>query len=72
MDFEGDLTGIVKFFNKESGYGFILLGEESEVFFHVSNVEPAHRPLYKNEIVRFKIVHGVKGLMAVEVKRSDK
>lgn len=33
------LTGKIKFFKKEGGWGFITSSEGEDLFFHVSNIE---------------------------------
>lgn len=48
-------TGIIKFFNQEKGFGFIIPDDRSgDVFFHVSVVQSPH-PLRGGQKVSYEI-----------------
>ena len=58
--------GIVKFFNEEKGFGFIIETDtQKEFFVHVSNLINEIR---KNDIVTFEIKQDKRGPVAVDVK----
>ena len=59
-------TGIVKFFSKEKGYGFIEQDSGSDLFVHVNDVNGAS--LQEGDSVEFEIGEGKKGPCAKEVK----
>lgn len=62
--------GIVSFFHVRRGFGRIRTDSNPEGFFvHFSAVEEAAQILIPNELVRFRIVQGEKGLMAASVRR---
>lgn len=59
-------TGIVKFFNRQKGYGFIESQNTSkDVFVHATNLEDNIR---KGDQVAFELNYGTKGLEATNVK----
>jgi CspA family cold shock protein len=61
-------TGIVKFFNKTKGFGFIKNNEDGkEYFVHVSGLVDQ---INDNDEVIFDLQEGRKGLNAVNVKKS--
>lgn len=62
------LTGIVKFFNNQRGFGFIEV-ENQDYFVHVTDVDGDM--LLGGEDVSFKPVQGHKGLQAIEVQRTN-
>ncbi len=66
-------TGIVKWFSRVRGYGFIQPDDGSEdVFVHFSVIEgDGYRNLYENERVRFQIEDTPKGPQAVAVSRIE-
>ena len=58
--------GVVKFFNEDKGFGFIIEnGTKNSLFFHVNNLLD---PVTDNDKVYFKAENGPKGLVAVEVR----
>jgi cold shock CspA family protein len=62
--------GRVEFYNESKGFGFIQERETREkYFFHVNGTL---EEVYENDKVEFEIEKGLKGLNAVNVKRSGK
>ena len=62
-------TGVVKFFNTEKGYGFIIDSEtEESVFVHINNLDG---PVRENDQVMFEVEMGPKGANAVNVKMVE-
>ena len=58
--------GIVKFFNKSKGFGFIIDDEsKTEYFVHVTGLIDE---INENDAVEFELQEGRKGLNAVNVK----
>ena len=61
-----ELTGVVKFFNNEKGFGFIKENETNEEFFvHVTGLEDK---IFENDEVSFDLIEGKKGQNAVNVR----
>lgn len=67
------MTGVVKWFNSQKGYGFISPDDGSEdVFAHYRNiVGTGHRNLEEGQHVEFAVEQGPKGLSAVEIAPID-
>jgi len=64
------LTGVVKWFNSQKGYGFIEREGGPDVFVHYSAVVGAGwRNLEEGERVEFAITDGPKGPQASEVTK---
>ena len=65
------VTGIVKWYNQEKGYGFISCNEGDDVFVHHSQVKENgnDKDLHEGENVSFSITHGPKGPMAANVQK---
>lgn len=63
------VTGKVKMFNKEKGFGFINMeGEERDIFFHYSQiVQDGFKTVEADQMVEFELVEGDKGLQARDV-----
>jgi cold shock protein len=63
------VTGTVKWFNAEKGFGFIAQPEGGDVFVHHSAIQMSgYRALEEGQKVEFEVQHGPKGLMATNVK----
>lgn len=63
------ITGTVKFFNAEKGYGFITREGGKDVFVHFSNiVGTGYKSLNEGDKVEFDIVPGRKGDEANNVR----
>ncbi len=67
------ITGVVKWFNNEKGYGFISCSNGDEVFVHHSNIKEKgpNKDLHEGESVSFNIQQGEKGPMAVNVQKLN-
>ncbi len=60
--------GIVKWFNINKGYGFIIRDSGGEVFVHFRSIRGSgHRTLREGQRVKFASVDGEKGLQAEDV-----
>ena len=56
------VTGTVKFFNTEKGYGFISREDGDDVFVHFSNIEgDGFKNLEEGQTVEFEVGEGRKG-----------
>jgi CspA family cold shock protein len=65
------LTGVVKWFNSQKGYGFIEREGGPDVFVHYSAITgEGWRNLEEGEQVEFSITEGPKGPQASEVVKS--
>lgn len=63
------VTGTVKFFNTEKGYGFISIEDGDDVFVHFSNIEgDGFKNLEEGQTVEFELGDGRKGLEAQNVR----
>lgn len=66
------VTGTVKWFNSEKGYGFISREGGKDVFVHYSSLEGSgFRNLAEGEAVEFEIEDSPKGPQAANVKKVD-
>lgn len=63
------ITGTVKWFSAEKGFGFIVREGESDVFVHHTAIaEEGYRTLEEGQKVEFSIQPSEKGVQAREVK----
>jgi cold shock protein len=66
------VTGTVKWFNSEKGYGFISREGGKDVFVHYSSLEGSgFRNLAEGETVEFEIEDSPKGPQAAKVKKVN-
>ena len=65
-----EITGIVKWYDREKGYGFISDEGGNEIFVHFSalNME-GFKELKDGEKVEFEVIDGEKGPQASNVSR---
>ncbi len=62
------ITGKVKWFNNEKGYGFILKENYDDIFVHYSAIlDEGFKTLVEGEVVQFDLIVGEKGLQAQNV-----
>lgn len=65
------MTGKVKWFNAEKGYGFIEREEGGDVFVHFSAIQAeGYKTLEEGQEVEFEVVQGAKGPQAANVTRA--
>lgn len=63
------ITGTVKWFNNEKGYGFIVDEEGNDIFVHYSVIKrQGFRSLEEGQHVTYNLVETDKGLQAIDVK----
>lgn len=63
------MTGKVKWFNSEKGYGFITTENGEDLFVHYSQIlKDGFKTLEENEAVTFDVVEGQKGPQAANVE----
>ena len=64
------MTGKVKWFNAEKGYGFIEREEGGDVFVHFSAIQcDGFKTLEEGQAVKFDVVAGPRGEQAANVVR---
>jgi len=63
------VTGRVKWFNNEKGFGFIEYTEDEDIFVHYSAInQDGYKTLTEGQLVKFKLVETPKGLQALDVE----
>jgi CspA family cold shock protein len=64
------VTGKVKWFNAQKGYGFITSDDGQDVFVHYTAIEGnGFKTLEENQLVSFEVQQGSKGPQASKVRR---
>lgn len=65
------MTGKVRWFNNEKGYGFIECDDLDDIFVHYSQIKKeGYKTLNAGDTVSFKLIETMKGLQALEVIES--
>ena len=65
------MTGKVKMFNKEKGYGFITIEGDKDVFFHYSElVMEGFKTIDEGAEVEFEMVETERGLQAKQIVKQ--
>ena len=65
------MTGKVKWFNAEKGYGFIESEDGTDVFVHFSAINAeGYKTLDEGMTVEFEVVEGAKGPQAANVTKA--
>ncbi|WP_276575858.1 cold-shock protein [Oceanirhabdus seepicola] len=63
------MTGTVKWFNAEKGFGFITTEEGNDVFAHFSQIQKeGYKSLEEGQKVSFEIIEGQKGPQAGNIE----
>ena len=63
------MTGRVKWFNNEKGFGFIEYTENEDIFVHYSAInQDGYKTLSEGQLVNFKLIETPKGLQALDVE----
>ncbi len=68
------VTGKVKWFNDEKGFGFIAQESGKDIFVHCSAINSnggGRKTLHENQKVTFEIIQGKKGPEATNVTPQD-
>ena len=62
------MSGQVKWFNNEKGYGFIDYPNGEDIFVHYSAIkQDGYKSLSEGQIVNFDLIETPKGLQAINV-----
>lgn len=62
------MTGRVKWFNNEKGYGFIEYTDNEDIFVHYSTIrQEGYKTLNEGQVVEFTLLETLKGLQALDV-----
>jgi CspA family cold shock protein len=65
------MNGIVKWFDRKRGYGFITTNEEKDYFFHKSGTLDQFYIPEQGDEVEFEFMKSEKGLLAFNVRMID-
>ncbi|NDJ74698.1 MAG: cold-shock protein [Chloroflexi bacterium] len=69
---EERVSGVVKWFNAQKGFGFISREGAPDVFVHHSEIQAdGYRELNEGEHVTFVVTQGQKGPQASQVRREN-
>jgi len=67
----GRSRGVVKWYSRARGYGFITPTQESDLFVHKSALDPEHPALRAGQLVEFRRATTESGVQAEEVAVLD-
>lgn len=62
------ITGKVKFFLNDKGYGFVTTEDGKDVFVHITALDTDGQSLEEGQEVTFEIVEGERGEQAANVR----
>lgn len=65
------MLGVVKHYNKEKGFGFIIGEDGKDYFYHISDVKDVKLVEYGDK-VRFEKGYGKKGTVAKNITVTEK
>ena len=66
------MSGNVKWFNNEKGYGFIDYAQNEDIFVHYSAIKKdGYKTLKEGDLVDFKLIETGKGLQAIDVAEVE-
>lgn len=66
------LTGKIKFYNKDKGFGFIYCEtKKQDYYFNIKNINNGDIP-NENDVVTFKTIDNPKGISAVDITITSK
>ena len=66
------MSGKVKWFNNEKGYGFIDHTSGEDIFVHYSAIkQDGYKTLSEGQLVNFELIETPKGLQAINVVACD-
>ena len=66
------MTGKVKWFNNDKGFGFIEYNDLEDIFVHYSAIiKDGYKTLKEGAVVDFKLIETSKGLQAVDVQEKE-
>jgi CspA family cold shock protein len=66
------LTGTVKWFNDDKGYGFITTDQGNDIFVHYSSIlGTGFKTLEEGQRVQFDVAEGLKGPQAANVSALE-
>ena len=64
------MTGTVKWFNSEKGYGFVTTEEGADIFVHFTAIGgEGYKSLEEGQAVSFEVVEGDRGPQASNVEK---
>ena len=64
----GRVRGVVKWYSRGKGYGFITPVNGAEIFVHKSGLPPDQLSLRAGQLVEFSLTHGPRGVQAGDVE----
>ena len=62
------MKGIVKWYDRVKGYGFLLTEDNKDIFVHRSGLEDSHTELQAGQEVEFEVELSEKGPVAIKVR----